>query len=64
MHLFVKPIPLGFENKVKGIFYTIKFAEDGLSLTAIMQGIKIKLNEKILGSDLYIPIVRVKLVKH
>lgn len=64
MHLFKEPVPSVFEKEAREFFYAIKFVEDGLSLSALVQGIKIKLDEEILGMSLDIPIIGVRFVKN
>lgn len=64
MHLFEKLVSLVFENEVRDLFYTIMFVKDVLSLTKMMQGIKMELNEEILRNILEIPIVGIKSVKN
>lgn len=59
LYLFEEPVPFMFEKKVKEFFYPLKFAEYGLSLSSLVQGKKVKLDEETLGKILYIFIIGV-----
>lgn len=48
-----------FEGEVNEFYYTIKFSDDGMSLYALVQGKKLKLDEEVLGKILNIPIIGV-----
>lgn len=55
-----EPGPSVFEKKVREFYYTIKFIEDGMNLSSLVQGKKIKLDEETLGTILDIPVIRVR----
>lgn len=42
------------------MYHTIKYSDDEISLTDLVQGKKFKLNEVVLRKNLYVPIIRVR----
>lgn len=62
VHLLEKPVPSIFESEVRQFYYTMKFFDDGLSLSALVQGNKVKLDEEDLAKILDVPFVVVRLV--
>lgn len=51
-----------FEGEVMQFYYTIKFSDDRMSWTALVQGKKLKLDEEILGKILDVPIIGVETI--
>lgn len=62
LHLF-EPVPSVFENKVREVYYTIKFTEDSLSLFALVQCKKVKLDKETLGKILDVFVIGMRSVE-
>lgn len=62
LHNAEGPIPSVYEDKARQFFYIVKFFKDRESLTAMVQGNKINLDEETLGKILDVAIVVVRTI--
>lgn len=62
LHLLEGPVPSVYKREGRAFYSTIEFSNYGLSLTALVQGKKLSLDEEILGKILYVLIVGVRTI--
>lgn len=63
LHLFNLPILAVHKKEERDFYYTSKFFEDGLHVSAMVQGIDIYLDKTVLGEILDVPMEGIRSVK-